>query len=653
MQNPFLARLGFDEDPFASTNAAGERRLDAYFVDPPYFDSVVGDPRQPSSHIVLAPRGGGKTAQKRRLESIAPHSGFFCISYDEFDLPSGFALRDADWNYHVTQICRRMTAGILALLHDDPSRVQTLTKRQKDLLAQYADWFLGPMSAADFLTALRSIKSISPRIKRVIDQYGGPVALFVRAVLARLDINEPPSGQGLASGATLSQSLRYHLDHLSEIIRSLDFFCTYVLVDRVDELEPTSNDAEKTFAFVRPLLTDLRTLETPGLAFKFFLWDETLPYIQESVRTDRLHTDVLSWSPPELERMLSRRLAAHSDRRITSIAQVACDDATCAWDFIIAQLAHGSPRDMIVLLHRVIAEQTRTSPAGHCIEVESFWSAVRSFSDGMAADRAGKHLPDLRRIGASGRVTFGSAEIANEVFRISQRVTANKLQSWQRAGVIAHIGTLPNPGRRPPYLYAPADLRMAIAMAPNTPPEETLEFNAFICHGCQQLVITDRSLPCPSCMAEIEIEYEEATSVMSSAVQRWETATASDRSATSDIRLNVGKIVHIASARDWREANVTGELAPWILRIEGAVPCSIASEVEDVANRLFRGTGNVLLLVIDPARLTSPLLYERGDDGLPENPRIRGPVNLDAIVKVVALRERRQGFVLPVSQDLV
>lgn len=648
MHNQFLERLGFIEDPFASTNAAGEHLLDLYFVDPPYFDSVVGDPRSPTSHIVLAPRGGGKTAQKRRLESIAPEAGFFCISYDEFELPPGFTLRDADWHYHVTQICRRLTVGILAFLHEEPSYGQVLTKHQKQLLSVYADWFVGPLSLGDFRVALGSVRSMPHRIKRVLDQYGGPVSVFVRAVLARLDVGDAPAEDQVVPSLKPTESLRYHLDRLAEIVQSLDFYCTYILVDRVDELNLTNNDAKHTFAFVRALLADLRTLETPGLAFKFFLWDETRPYIEEAVRTDRIHMDVLSWSSKELEHMLSRRLRAHSQHRVQTIEQLACANASAIWDPIIALLAHGSPREMIVLMRRVIAEQTRTSVSGSCIEVSSFWSAVRRFSDTLVASRAGKYLDDLRKIGASGRITFGSAEIANEVLRISQRATASKVQSWQRTGVIAQIGTLPNPGRRPPYLYGPADLRVAIAMMANTPPEETLEWNALICHGCEQLVITDRSLPCPSCQAELE--YGEANTVISAAQRP---AASPDVRGGLDTRLpTVRKIVHITTPQAWRAALDQEEYANESLRSDGFIHCATRDQVEDAANRKFAGTGSVLLLVIDPTRLQSSLIYGRRTRDGEETPRILGPINLDAVQSTVRLRERQNGFVLPESLNL-
>jgi len=63
-----INRLGFVADPFAKTNADEEERLDSYFIQPPFFESVFGDPKTPKSSIVFAPRGGGKTALKRKIE---------------------------------------------------------------------------------------------------------------------------------------------------------------------------------------------------------------------------------------------------------------------------------------------------------------------------------------------------------------------------------------------------------------------------------------------------------------------------------------------------------------------------------------------------------------------------------------------------------
>jgi hypothetical protein len=71
MSSKFLSAFGFSENPFASTNADKEPHLSRYFVPPPYFTSVKGDPKDPKSNMVLAPRGGGKTAQKVMIEEFA------------------------------------------------------------------------------------------------------------------------------------------------------------------------------------------------------------------------------------------------------------------------------------------------------------------------------------------------------------------------------------------------------------------------------------------------------------------------------------------------------------------------------------------------------------------------------------------------------
>ena len=64
---PFYENLGFVSHPFVKTNADEEPLLEKYFVPPPFFDGVIGDPTSPSPAIVLAPRGGGKSALRRQI----------------------------------------------------------------------------------------------------------------------------------------------------------------------------------------------------------------------------------------------------------------------------------------------------------------------------------------------------------------------------------------------------------------------------------------------------------------------------------------------------------------------------------------------------------------------------------------------------------
>ncbi len=85
-------------------------------------------------------------------------------------------------------------------------------------------------------------------------------------------------------------------------------------------------------------------------------------------------------------------------------------------------------------------------------------------------------------------------------------------------------------------------------------------------------------------------------------------------------------ILHIAREADWARAKEAGVYAPESLAREGFVHASFLEQVLAVANALFRGERNLVLLVIDPERLDAPLLVEGG------YPHIYGPVKLDAVV---------------------
>ena len=70
--NDYLKNLGFDLNPFQFTNADKETELlSNYFIKPDYFEDVWGNPYEPVSSIVYAPRGAGKTAQRIMIEKRA------------------------------------------------------------------------------------------------------------------------------------------------------------------------------------------------------------------------------------------------------------------------------------------------------------------------------------------------------------------------------------------------------------------------------------------------------------------------------------------------------------------------------------------------------------------------------------------------------
>jgi uncharacterized protein (DUF952 family) len=107
----------------------------------------------------------------------------------------------------------------------------------------------------------------------------------------------------------------------------------------------------------------------------------------------------------------------------------------------------------------------------------------------------------------------------------------------------------------------------------------------------------------------------------------------------------VDLIYHIATAPDWRRAQRDGQYATSTigrtLAEEGFIHASTATQVADVANLFYRGVADdLVLLVIDAARLRSPLRYEHVPGADAPFPHIYGPLNVDA---VLAARPFRPG----------
>jgi uncharacterized protein (DUF952 family) len=105
-------------------------------------------------------------------------------------------------------------------------------------------------------------------------------------------------------------------------------------------------------------------------------------------------------------------------------------------------------------------------------------------------------------------------------------------------------------------------------------------------------------------------------------------------------------ILHITTDAGWAAAQETGSLVAPSLADEGFIHCSTRAQVEATANRIFRGSGDLLLLEVDPDRLTSALKWERAKDVGEEFPHIYGPLNVDAVTGTLVLPETADGYVL-------
>lgn len=121
-----------------------------------------------------------------------------------------------------------------------------------------------------------------------------------------------------------------------------------------------------------------------------------------------------------------------------------------------------------------------------------------------------------------------------------------------------------------------------------------------------------------------------------------------------------GLILHITNSAAWDEARMIGLYRAASLDSEGFIHCSGPEQVLTVANNFYRGQTGLLLLMIDPARLSAPLKYEppahpTGHSEQPDPeveealfPHLYGPLNVDAVVRVLDFPPRPDGtFALP------
>jgi uncharacterized protein (DUF952 family) len=108
-------------------------------------------------------------------------------------------------------------------------------------------------------------------------------------------------------------------------------------------------------------------------------------------------------------------------------------------------------------------------------------------------------------------------------------------------------------------------------------------------------------------------------------------------------------ILHLTTQNNWQTAQRLSEYRAESLDTEGFIHCSTPEQILNVANFLYRGVPDLLLLWLDPARVRAEIRWEAPvHPAAPlatpvENevepaalfPHIYGTINLDAVLKVV------------------
>lgn len=108
-----------------------------------------------------------------------------------------------------------------------------------------------------------------------------------------------------------------------------------------------------------------------------------------------------------------------------------------------------------------------------------------------------------------------------------------------------------------------------------------------------------------------------------------------------------GVLVHLCTAGDWARARTLGAHRPESLTSVGFVHLSTPAHVHLPANRLYAGRTDLMLLRVDPARLTSPVRWEPGVPTDPDGmvfPHLYGELPVTAVIRVTPYPPGADGF---------
>jgi uncharacterized protein (DUF952 family) len=112
---------------------------------------------------------------------------------------------------------------------------------------------------------------------------------------------------------------------------------------------------------------------------------------------------------------------------------------------------------------------------------------------------------------------------------------------------------------------------------------------------------------------------------------------------------------HLTTRPDWQSAQTLGVYKAETLTTQGFIHLSHAQQVAKVANAFYADVPQVIVLVVEGAKLTAELRIEAPDTSLPIGheadelfPHLYGPLDLAAVVGVAELgRDSAGQYIFP------
>jgi hypothetical protein len=359
-------RFGFKKFPFEQPGVFGEEFtrpefLADSFVEPANFPLLLGDATTPTTSLLFAARGAGKTSCRIMLDYYCKQGQVpfgttgnyvLCVPHSYFGevfskIQQNKVREDTSsllLQNHLTEMLKRSIPALAQLLISAPPLRRYVKQLHTEKFVEMS-WYINCYS--DYLLAsdhLRVLEELGLYPQKIF-----PVSAGLHATLKKRQ--KVSSLENLARWAALLPEIH---------VRSI-----YILVDSVDEMVETAGSPASAYHLIRPLLSNLRLMaDTPNLALKFFLPDYLYSHVMEddAFRKDRgFLIQKLTWSEDQLVSILRKRLEAlKSTVEQQTIVNESFGDL-CSYEIrseverLIAKKANGNPRFMFLLCGLLVA----------------------------------------------------------------------------------------------------------------------------------------------------------------------------------------------------------------------------------------------------------------------------------------------------------
>ena len=375
--NRGLSSLGFGYDPFGRLEASNDRFLPEYLIGHDMF-SVAWEPAQAT---LFAPAGGGKTAMRiytLRTCWLSSQKKRFPISYDlPFFSPGRSPL---SLLAHQRAIAAASATDLVLVCAYRPNIYTELPPERRTALVSLIQQAL-PVDlewAIGLLEETGSAEQLSFHLDRtfVIPEPAAPNVIQDFCRLLKTDLSR--SAQSKISPDALFAEL------LKSITRDLGYESVFLLLDGVDGVSGTANNAVAQFEAMEPLCEQALRWAQQQVYLKAFL-----PLELETVIASRADTfyrnsrhAVITWQIPDLAMILRRRVRVASRGKFDSLDAIS-SRALRNVETLIAQRARPLPRESIVLAGLVLDRYfARCSGVGE-LELEDIADAEEQYQKGM------------------------------------------------------------------------------------------------------------------------------------------------------------------------------------------------------------------------------------------------------------------------------